>query len=139
MSWRSRGLLAVVIGAFWATGVFADTTEDPPGLSEVPTVTKNVTGEVSGVMPQGVGVVTERNAKLGYEKERWFPIAPTVALKGLTVLTQLQVGDIVEVTYREAKDGRYEAMAVKFVRAAPPSTTGDDGSGDALANRESQP
>ena len=122
------GNLSLLLGVFMVTGIFL-------GLAAIAQVSetkrlkkamKGVSGEVSGISKDFIAIVYRRDETRGSEEEIGLPIAKDVIVEHKKSLSEIAVGDMVDVEFEEAeeetKDGarsRRVAKVVRFIRAAP--------------------
>lgn len=86
---------------------------------------KGINGEVSGINKDFISIVYHRDEVTGVEKEIMFPISKTVIVEHKQNISQINVGDLVDVEFEEVseegKDGvkiKLEVKVIRFVRSA---------------------
>ena len=124
-SWRGLGALAAL--ALLTPAAQAETTSGAHEPEETVGY-HTVTGLVSGLGPQFIAVEYERHAEKGEAFEMALPVDDAAKLERVKKLRELQLGDTVEVEYRETsiQDEQGDSTTVKrvatkiaLVRSAP--------------------
>lgn len=88
---------------------------------------KGISGEVSAISKDFIAIVYRRDEAKGTEEEVALPIAKDVIIERKKSLSEIGIGDIVDVEFEEAAEETNEghkskrvAKVISFVRAAPP-------------------
>lgn len=128
---RNRGhrLFILTLTALMVLGViltiaFTYAQDDMP--KKTAKFMKGVSGEVSGISKDFIAIVYRRDEARGSEEEIGLPIATDVILEHKKSLSEIGVGDMVDVEFEEAEEETQEgprskrvAKVVRFIRAAP--------------------
>jgi hypothetical protein len=68
-------------------------------------VTKVITSEVSAKGTNGISVLSAKNEKEKSSSDMWFSFEPELKFSGYASAGDIGTGDLVKVTYEDAKDG----------------------------------
>lgn len=133
--WLFPAALAIVL-IFLGSLSFAQ--EDKEDRKVVRRVMNGISGEVSAVSKDFIAIVYRRDEAGSSEEEMAFPIAKDAVVEHKRSLSDIGVGDLVDVEFEELSEETKEGVrsqrkvkVVRFVRAAPrPQDTGVLGSGE---------
>lgn len=101
--------------------------EEPKTEEKVTIVKKSVTGEVTGIMANFIGVSSGEKSATGAPREFAFNLNKDVKLEHKKSLNQIGVGDTVRIDYDEVttekpdgnKSSKRVVKAISFIRPAP--------------------
>lgn len=110
----------MVLGA----GLFAYAQDDKP--KQTGKIMKGISGEISAISKDFVAVVYRRDEVKGTEEEIALPVAKDVIVEHKKSITEIGVGDLVDVEFAEYTEETPEgpkskrvAKVIRFIRAAP--------------------
>lgn len=96
------------------------------GTKKAGRVIKGISGEVSAISKDFIAIVYRRDAAKGTEEEIALPIAKDVIIEHKKNLSEIGVGDMVDVEFEEVTEdtgegpkSRRAAKVISFLRAAP--------------------
>lgn len=97
------------------------------GTKKTGRVVKGISGEVSAISKDFIAIVYRRDEAKGTEEEIALPIAKGVIIEHKKNLSEIAVGDTVNVEFEEVAEETREgarskrvARVIRFTRAAPP-------------------
>lgn len=109
-------------------GLYAITPVQGEEMKKAGRVIKGISGEVSAISKDFIAIVYRRDATGGSEEEIALPIAKGVIIEHKKNLSEIGVGDMVNVEFEEVTEDTGEgprskrvARVISFVRAAPPA------------------
>lgn len=128
---RNRGyrLFILTLTALMVLGVIltsAFTYAQDEKLKKTGNIMKGVSGEVSGISKDFIAIVYRRDEARGSEEEMAFPVAKDVMVEHKKALSEIGVGDMVDVEFEETEEETSDVprtkrvvKVVRFIRAAP--------------------
>lgn len=129
---RGRRLFSLTITALMVLGValttaFAYAQDEKP--KKTGNIMKGVSGEVSGIAKDFIAVVYRHDEARGSEEEIALPVAKDVIVEHKKSISEIGVGDLVDVEFAEYTEETPEgprtkrvAQVIRFIRAAPKPT-----------------
>jgi hypothetical protein len=106
---------------------------------ELETEIITVQGKLSARGTNGVSIETHVDKKKGVSSDQWLQYREGMKISGVKKLADFHEGDIVEVTYKVAKDGSKRLMTgLKLVRRASPEPELTEEDSGALRSGEVQ-
>lgn len=121
------GVVVTVISAFLLIGLcnWLSYAEDEKPR-KTGRIMKGISGEVSAVSNDFIAVVYRRDESKGSEEEIALPLAKDVIVEHKKALSEIGIGDMVDIEFEEIEEETKEgsrskrvAKVVRFVRAAP--------------------